>query len=94
MVRIDGHRGIVQEYAQRRSPIADVRQRLRQQVARQQAQLLELLVDPVEEALDEWFAVRQPMQPLGFADEFAFSDLLLDLVDRCDLPDTNSRSII
>jgi hypothetical protein len=61
-----------------------VGQRLRQRVARQQAQLLELLVDPVEELVDQRFAVQQSVQPLGFACELAFSDLLFDLVERRD----------
>ena len=85
VVGIDGHCWVVEKNSQPLATLADVSQRLRQRIARQQALLLELLVDPVEELVDQRFAVRQPVQPFGFALEFEFSDFLFDLVDRGDL---------
>jgi hypothetical protein len=48
---------------------------------------LQLSINPFEDQLDQWLAVRQSMQLLGIADEFAVADLLLDRVQRLDLSD-------
>ena len=85
VVGVDGHLGVVEKNAQPRPTLAHVGQRLGQRIARQQAQLLELLVDPVEELVDQRLAVHQPVNSLGLSVELALSDLLLDLVQRRDL---------
>jgi hypothetical protein len=50
-----------------------------------EALTLELPIDPVEEAIDQRFAVRQAVQLLGFAHEAAFADVLVDLIEGFDL---------
>ena len=85
MVRIYRHVGVVEEDLQPCTTLAHVGQRLGQRVARQQPLLLELSVDPVEEALDSRLAVREPMPPLGLAAQSGGSDVVLDLVERADL---------
>ena len=85
MVRVDGHLGVVEKHAQPHTTLVHVGQRLRQWIARQQTQLLELPVDPVEELVDQRLAVHQSVQAFGLARELAFADVLLDLVERGDL---------
>ena len=85
MVGVHGHVGIAQEHLQTHAALSCVGQGLGQWIARQQPLLLELVIDPLEELLDQRLAVREPVHPLGLAGELAPSDLAFDLVQRSDL---------
>ena len=51
-----------------------------------------LSIDPLEEQFDQRLAVRQSMQLLSIAEEFAIADLLLDRVQRLDLSQRFGRT--
>ena len=85
MIRIDGDIRVGEEYFETDTPRAHIVQRLDKRVAWREALALELSIDPFEEELDERFAVRQAMQLLGFSDELAIADFVLDGIQRLDL---------
>jgi hypothetical protein len=85
VVRVDGYVGVIEEALQSRATLSHVGHRLGQWVAGPQPLPLELRVNPAEEFLDQWFAVREPMFPLGLPLELGFADRLLDLVELADL---------
>ena len=87
MIRIDGHVRIGEEDFQSRSPLAHIVQRLDERIARRKALAPELSIDPVEEHLDHGLGVREAVQLLGLAEQFAFPYLILDRVQDFDLLD-------
>ena len=85
MVGIDRHIRIGEIQFQPCASLPHIVQRLDERVARREPLARQLLIDPFEEQLDQWFAVCQPMRLPGFTGEFQFADLIFNGVQRLDL---------
>ena len=85
MVRVDRYIGIGQKDLEPDPALAHIVKRFDEGARRREVLALELSIDPLEEELDERFAVGQSVKLLRFRGELAIADLILDGVERLDL---------
>lgn len=81
VVRVDRYLRIVQVDRQADPTLTDIRQRTEEGTARQEAALVELLVEPGEETLEDGFRLLLSASELGLPRHTIVANLLLDLVE-------------
>jgi len=79
VIRIDGHRRVIEEHLQPRATLLRVVQRLRQRALRQQLRAMALLSAPPPEGFDDWPGVGLAVGALVLAGERVDANLLPSL---------------
>ena len=85
MIRVDGHVGIIQIHRQANPALTNVGERAQKGAAGQEAMFVELLVDPVEEAVQHWLGVLLPIIALGVSRQRLLANLYLHGVQRANV---------
>jgi hypothetical protein len=84
VVGVDRYRRIIEVDRRANTAFADIRQRTKEWTTRQEALLVELFVNPVEETIDDRLGLFLPTCLLCLPRQTFVANLLLDLVKNCD----------